>query len=104
MGIAPTAGRCVAASITSTPAGVMGRPSPAGSCWHRAIPQDPRAITRKPALMIREFIFLLSRSPKMNTFSILWRSHNLHAIESKEKLFRNFYKEDILDAGGWQRI
>jgi len=54
--------------------------------------------------MMREFIFLLSRSPKMNTFSILWRSHNLHAIESKEKLFRKFYKEDILDAGGWQRI
>ena len=95
MGMAPTAGRCVAASITSAPAGVMGRPSPAGSCWHSAIAQNPRVITRKAALIIRDFMFLLPRSPKMAMFRIPWRSHNLHGIESKEKVFHEFYKRIV---------
>jgi hypothetical protein len=44
--------------------------------------------------MIREFMFLLPRSPKMTMFRILWRSHNLHAIESNEKLFHELYNRN----------
>src|SRR5882762_6697949 len=71
MGMAPTAGRCVVASITSVPAGVIGRPSPAGSSWQHAPPQKPKQIIRKPPVMARDFICLLPRSSKIILFFII---------------------------------
>jgi hypothetical protein len=59
MGMAPTAGECVAASITNAPAGVMGRPSPAGSCWHQALLQKAKQIRRKTPVAARDLIGLL---------------------------------------------
>jgi len=59
MGMAPTAGRCVVASITSVPAGVIGRPSPAGSSWHHAPPQNSNKSQEKHRLWLAIFICLL---------------------------------------------
>jgi len=45
------------------PAGVMGRPSLAGSlagsCWHKAPAQKAKQIKRKTLLLARDFIGLL---------------------------------------------
>jgi hypothetical protein len=62
MGMAPTAGKRVAESRSNLPAGVMGRPSPAGSCWHHALPQKNRPIKRKPLAATCNFICLLPHS------------------------------------------
>ena len=62
MGIAPTAGRCVAASIMSMPAGVMGRPCAAGSCWLRAFIAMDKEISRKMT-GATDFVFILFAFP-----------------------------------------
>jgi hypothetical protein len=97
MGMAPTAGKCVAASITRVPAGVMGRPSPAGSCWDQAVPQKHKQIIRKPKVMAREFIGVLFRSRKLIPLSLQRRS-NLHSTEFRKKLFLGRYNTRMGDA------
>src|SRR5437899_12952037 len=91
MGMAPTAGKCVDASITSAPAGVMGRPSPAGSCWPHAAPQKTRQITRKPLLVGRDFIGMLLRFLKTILSTILWCRPKTTSPKSKGKLFHKLY-------------
>src|SRR5258708_11785009 len=97
MGIAPTAGKCVEASIKSEPAGVMGRPSPAGSCWHHASAQKPRQIKRKPPITARDFIRALLRFLKA-ILSPVSRYCAKHAHQSKSQLFRGLYNTMSRDA------
>src|SRR5713226_7916786 len=86
MGMAPTAGRCVALSNTKDPVGVMGRPSPAGSCWLRALSQKHNGRTRKTG-MARDVMGPLSQSVRFIVPVMLKAAINLHASGRKENSF-----------------
>src|SRR5207245_5937125 len=77
---------------TNLPAGVMGRPSPAGSCWQKALKQRHKLIKRKPLAAARDFIGPPPRSLKIILSTSFNAALNLHAKDFKEKLFRNLYK------------
>ena len=96
MGMAPTAGKCVAASTTSVPAGVMGRPSAAGSCWHLAPLEKAKLVTRKTTILNRDFIGLVSPILEMIVITILG-SIKIGMPESREELFRKFYSPPMAD-------
>src|SRR5437899_1135353 len=70
----------------------MGRPSPAGSCWQKALEQRHKLIKRKPLAAARDFIGPPPRSLKIILSTSFNAALNLHAKEFKEKLFRNLYK------------
>jgi hypothetical protein len=74
----------------------MGRPSPAGSRWHQAFPQKQKQTTRKPPVTARDFIGRLPRFPKRIESSSFSAASNLHAMESKDKLFHKLYNAHLI--------
>jgi hypothetical protein len=88
MGMAPTAGRRVSASVTSVPAGVMGRPSLAGSCWPRALTQNIAQI-KMNTTCVRILICSPFYFAEISSLASRFAASNLHALESIVKLFRN---------------
>src|SRR5438132_1523836 len=105
MGMAPTAGECVDASMTSVPAGVMGRPSPAGSCRHHAPAQKHRQIRRKPPVVARDFIGLFLQTEKRFLAKHFAAALDLQSPSLRENCFTNFTTHIYrIRCAVWQRI